>query len=163
MCHGLIAGLVMVSSGAPVIEPYAAVIAGIIGAVVYTFTDRWLLVALRVDDAVAAISTQVGPSAGWLQTNRHQSVAVPLLVWWSAWLSSRRDTRLLIQAAAAARFNHPAPPRPAPRRASTAWCPCCSPACLLPLPACAWCLVRTRPPMPLVPSMAAMASSWPAR
>jgi hypothetical protein len=59
MCHGLIAGLVMVSSGSPVIEPYAAILAGAIGAALYIFSDRWLLITHRVDDATAAIATQV--------------------------------------------------------------------------------------------------------
>jgi ammonia channel protein AmtB len=68
LCHGIIAGLVMVASGSPVIEPYAAVIAGIIGAAIYVFGDRWLLVALRVDDATGAIATQVSEAAAARRT-----------------------------------------------------------------------------------------------
>jgi hypothetical protein len=83
LCHGIIAGLVVVASGSPVIEPYAAVIAGCIGAAIYVYGDRWLLVSLRVDDATACIATQVGlcwPSAaclaGWVSMCRVMACAV---------------------------------------------------------------------------------------
>lgn len=52
-CNGLLAGLVSITSGCPVVEPWAALIAGSIGAVIFNYSCK-LLDALRIDDPLAA-------------------------------------------------------------------------------------------------------------
>ena len=53
MCNGILAGLVSITSACPVVEPWAAVVIGPIGAVFYTLGAK-LLVKLEIDDAVNA-------------------------------------------------------------------------------------------------------------
>jgi len=53
MCNGILAGLVSITSACAVVEPWAAVVIGAIGAVAYT-GGSMLLVRLEIDDAVNA-------------------------------------------------------------------------------------------------------------
>ena len=53
MCNGVLAGLVSITSACAVVEPWAAVVIGLIGAFVYT-GGSFLLVKLEIDDAVNA-------------------------------------------------------------------------------------------------------------
>ena len=53
MCNGVLAGLVSITSACAVVEPWAAVVIGLIGAFVYT-GGSLLLVKLEIDDAVNA-------------------------------------------------------------------------------------------------------------
>ena len=53
MCNGILAGLVSITSACAVVEPWAAVTIGVVGAFAYTGGSK-LLVALEVDDAVNA-------------------------------------------------------------------------------------------------------------
>jgi len=55
MCmNGCLGGLVGITAGCSVVEPWAAIIIGIISGVVYVFSSK-LLVLLKIDDAVDAI------------------------------------------------------------------------------------------------------------
>jgi Amt family ammonium transporter len=55
MCmNGCLGGLVGITAGCSVVEPWAAIIIGIISGVVYVFSSK-LLVMLKIDDAVDAI------------------------------------------------------------------------------------------------------------
>jgi Amt family ammonium transporter len=53
MCNGILAGLVSITSACAVVEPWAAVTIGVVGAFAYTGGSK-LLVALEIDDAVNA-------------------------------------------------------------------------------------------------------------
>ena len=53
MCNGILAGLVSITSATAVVEPWAAVVIGAIGAFAYTGGSK-LLVKLEIDDAVNA-------------------------------------------------------------------------------------------------------------
>ena len=53
VCNGLLAGLVAVTSSCSVIEPWAALICGFVGAFVYVFSAK-LLLKLRIDDPLEA-------------------------------------------------------------------------------------------------------------
>ncbi|KAH8075633.1 ammonium transmembrane transporter [Aureococcus anophagefferens] len=53
MCNGVLAGLVSITSACAVVEPWAAVVIGFVGAFVYT-GGSFLLVKLEIDDAVNA-------------------------------------------------------------------------------------------------------------
>jgi len=55
MLNGAIAGLVAVSAGAHVYEPWAAIFVGAIGALVYVLGAR-LLIKLNIDDALEVVS-----------------------------------------------------------------------------------------------------------
>jgi len=52
-CNGLLAGLVSVTAGCPVIEPWAALLAGAIGAVIFNYSCK-LLEKFQIDDPLAA-------------------------------------------------------------------------------------------------------------
>jgi Amt family ammonium transporter len=52
--NGVLAGLVAITAGCGVVEPWAAVIIGFFAGIFYVFSS-WLLVQLRLDDAVDAI------------------------------------------------------------------------------------------------------------
>jgi Amt family ammonium transporter len=52
--NGCLGGLVAITSGCAVVEPWAAVVIGLIGGLVYVFSSK-LLVKLKIDDAVDAI------------------------------------------------------------------------------------------------------------
>ena len=52
--NGALGGLVAITANCSVVEPWAAVIIGIIAGWVYVFSSK-LLVALKIDDAVDAI------------------------------------------------------------------------------------------------------------
>jgi Amt family ammonium transporter len=52
--NGVLAGLVAITAGCGVVEPWAAVIIGFFAGILYLFSS-WLLVQLRLDDAVDAI------------------------------------------------------------------------------------------------------------
>lgn len=58
--NGLLAGLVSITAGCGLIEPWAAVLIGSIGGVVYLINGS-ILVKYRVDDAVEAIPVHFGP------------------------------------------------------------------------------------------------------
>lgn len=53
MCNGLLVGLVSVTAGCSVIEPWAAIIAGSIGAVLFDFACT-LYLKLKIDDPLSA-------------------------------------------------------------------------------------------------------------
>ena len=55
VCNGVLGGLVSITAGCPVIEPYAAVLAGIGGAVVVWATGK-LLLKLKIDDPLEAFA-----------------------------------------------------------------------------------------------------------
>ena len=53
MCNGILAGLVSTTASCAVVEPWAAVVVGAVGAVAYA-AGATVLVALKIDDAVNA-------------------------------------------------------------------------------------------------------------
>ena len=53
MCNGILAGLVSITSACAVVEPWAALVIGFVGAWVYTAGSK-ILVAYCIDDAVNA-------------------------------------------------------------------------------------------------------------
>jgi len=53
VCNGLLAGLVSVTAGCPVLEPWACLLGGIIGACVFNAASA-LLLKLRIDDPLEA-------------------------------------------------------------------------------------------------------------
>ncbi|KAG2483868.1 hypothetical protein HYH03_017265 [Edaphochlamys debaryana] len=54
VCNGILAGLVAVTAGCAVIEPWAAIIAGAVGALVFCGADYLTLHVAKVDDPVSA-------------------------------------------------------------------------------------------------------------
>jgi Amt family ammonium transporter len=52
--NGCLGGLVSITAGCSVLEPWAAVLTGILGGMVYVFSSK-LLVKLKIDDVVDAI------------------------------------------------------------------------------------------------------------
>ena len=54
MSNGILAGLVSITAPCPATEPWAAIVIGMIGGVVYFFGVK-LLEKLRIDDVVLAI------------------------------------------------------------------------------------------------------------
>lgn len=58
--NGLLAGLVSITAGCGLIEPWAAVLIGAIGSIVYLLSGD-LLVKFCIDDAVEAIPVHFGP------------------------------------------------------------------------------------------------------
>ena len=63
VCNGVLAGLVSITAGCPVIEPYAAVLAGAGGAVVLWATGK-LLLKLKIDDPLEAFAVH-GACGAW--------------------------------------------------------------------------------------------------
>lgn len=53
ICNGVLAGLVAVTAGCAMIEPWAAFVTGVLGASAYYWFSK-LLVRLRIDDPVDA-------------------------------------------------------------------------------------------------------------
>jgi Amt family ammonium transporter len=53
VCNGCLAGLVSITAGCSVVEPYAAILAGMGGAVVIWGSSK-LLLKLRIDDPLEA-------------------------------------------------------------------------------------------------------------
>mmetsp|Transcript_33036 Transcript_33036/g.84404 ORF Transcript_33036/g.84404 Transcript_33036/m.84404 type:complete len:519 (+) Transcript_33036:101-1657(+) len=53
VCNGLLAGLVSITAGCPVVEPWAAMIAGFVGAFVFNGAST-LLLKLKIDDPLEA-------------------------------------------------------------------------------------------------------------
>ena len=51
--NGILAGLVSITAGCNVTEPWSAVVLGLIGGVVYTFSSK-LLLTLQIDDPLGA-------------------------------------------------------------------------------------------------------------
>ncbi|PNH11211.1 Ammonium transporter 1 member 1 [Tetrabaena socialis] len=60
VCNGVLAGLVAVTSSCSVIEPWAAILVGASGAVVFCFFDHLTLYTLKVDDPVSAFALHGG-------------------------------------------------------------------------------------------------------
>ena len=63
VCNGVLAGLVSITAGCPVIEPYAAVLAGAGGAVILWATGK-LLLKLKIDDPLEAFAVH-GACGAW--------------------------------------------------------------------------------------------------
>ncbi|GLI64229.1 hypothetical protein VaNZ11_007427 [Volvox africanus] len=59
-CNGVLAGLVAVTSGCAVLEPWAAIICGLVAAVVFCIVDHFTLYVLKVDDPVSAFPLHGG-------------------------------------------------------------------------------------------------------
>lgn len=53
VCNGALVGFVSITGGCAVVEPWAAIIAGIIGSLIFDFTC-WLWLKLRIDDPLCA-------------------------------------------------------------------------------------------------------------
>lgn len=53
VCNGALVGFVSITAGCAVVEPWAAIIAGIVGALLFDFTC-WLWLKLRIDDPLSA-------------------------------------------------------------------------------------------------------------
>jgi len=53
-CNGVLAGLVGITAGCSVVEPWAAIIVGVVAAPVFTFSEIFILKTLKVDDPVSA-------------------------------------------------------------------------------------------------------------
>ena len=62
-CNGCLAGLVSITAGCPVVEPYAAVIAGVGGAFVIWSSGK-LLLKLGIDDPLEAFPMH-GACGAW--------------------------------------------------------------------------------------------------
>jgi len=54
-CNGLLTGLVSITAAAPVVEPWAAVIIGAIGAVIFNYGGK-LLLKFKIDDPLEAVN-----------------------------------------------------------------------------------------------------------
>jgi Amt family ammonium transporter len=63
VCNGALVGFVSITAGAAVVEPWAAIIAGIIGALIFDATC-WLWLKLRIDDPLCA-SPMHGICGAW--------------------------------------------------------------------------------------------------
>ncbi|KAG2455060.1 hypothetical protein HYH02_000885 [Chlamydomonas schloesseri] len=63
-CNGILAGLVAVTASCSVIEPWAAIITGAIGAIVFSVADYVTLNKLKVDDPVSAFALH-GAVGAW--------------------------------------------------------------------------------------------------
>ena len=63
-CNGSLAGLVAITAGTSTLEPWAAIIAGAVGALVFLFSKWFILYKLRVDDPVDAIALH-GCTGAW--------------------------------------------------------------------------------------------------
>jgi ammonium transporter, Amt family len=55
-CNGLLGGLVAVTAGCSVMEPWAAIICGAVAAPIFTFAERFVLHTLKIDDPVSAVA-----------------------------------------------------------------------------------------------------------
>jgi Amt family ammonium transporter len=58
--NGVLVGLVSITAGCAVVEPYAAVIIGLIGAVVYAVVSEFVKRVLKIDDVVDAFAVHCG-------------------------------------------------------------------------------------------------------
>jgi Amt family ammonium transporter len=63
VCNGALVGFVSITAGAAVLEPWAAIIAGAVGVVIFDFTC-WLWLKLRIDDPLSA-SPMHGICGAW--------------------------------------------------------------------------------------------------
>lgn len=52
-CNGALVGFVSITSGASVVEPWAALLAGLVGGWVFDFVC-WVFLKLRIDDPLSA-------------------------------------------------------------------------------------------------------------
>jgi len=66
-CNGIMAGLVSVSAGGHVIPPWAAIVSGVVGALVYWSSAR-LIKYLGIDDATEAVSVHLSAGLWGLMT-----------------------------------------------------------------------------------------------
>ena len=57
--NGILAGLVAITAGAPLVDPEGAFVIGAVAAVVY-YSAASLLLKFRVDDVVEAVSSRLG-------------------------------------------------------------------------------------------------------
>jgi len=100
--NGALSGLVSITAGCTVIEPWAAIIAGVVGGLLLVIVSR-LLVRLRIDDAVDAIPVHL-PNGIWglivvgllanptyVEQIYHSSHAG----WFYSWSQGSADGRLL--------------------------------------------------------------------
>jgi hypothetical protein len=58
--NGVLVGLVSITAGCSVVEPYAAVIIGLIGAAVYAAVSEFIKRVLKIDDVVDAFAVHCG-------------------------------------------------------------------------------------------------------
>ena len=71
VCNGLLSGLVSITASAPIVEPWAAVLIGALGGVIFNYGGK-LLVRLRIDDPLEAVNMHAFCGAwglfavGWL-------------------------------------------------------------------------------------------------
>jgi Amt family ammonium transporter len=63
VCNGALVGFVSITAGAAVLEPWAAIIAGAVGAIIFDATC-WLWLKLRIDDPLSA-SPMHGVCGAW--------------------------------------------------------------------------------------------------
>jgi ammonia channel protein AmtB len=66
-CNGVMAGLVSVSAGGHVIPPWAAIVSGVVGSLIY-FGSARLVSYLQIDDATEAISVHLSAGLWGLAT-----------------------------------------------------------------------------------------------
>ncbi|KAG2487431.1 hypothetical protein HYH03_013998 [Edaphochlamys debaryana] len=56
VCNGCLAGLVSITAGCAVLEPWAAIICGAVAALVFMLAEYFVLYRMKVDDPVSAIA-----------------------------------------------------------------------------------------------------------
>jgi len=56
LLNGILAGLVSVTAGCNVLLPQGALLAGIVGGIIYVLSYRWMDEVLKLDDAVGAVA-----------------------------------------------------------------------------------------------------------
>lgn len=54
ICNGILAGLVAITAGCAVVAPWAALVIGVLGSMVFHMMESYILVVLKIDDPLAA-------------------------------------------------------------------------------------------------------------